>query len=246
MLKNNKLVIIILSIFFAFIIIYYLTPLMMGGVDKTFITISTFLFTIFTGFFIARQGSRYSEIRKAVSIIDGNFSSIYRSFGHLGKDTQDKAGEITKIYYQNILDSKEWNFNLKNKTTTLIDIHKLLDATSNGISASPLSNIVFSRIMACIDNIQIERKNLVSLSEERIPKFQWATIYFLSFVLFFALLTTMPSDHLLIESVLKGVFSTSITITIILLEQLNRLKLFEGTIGEHSAQDVVDIINGKK
>lgn len=245
MSKKNKLTIVIPLVFFVFVLIYYFTPLA-GGIDKTFITISTFFFTIFTGFFIARQGSRYSEIRKTVSVIDGNFSSIYRSFGHLGKDTQDKAGKIIKIYYQNILDNKAWDYNLKNRTTTLIDTHNLLDAVSRGADTPPLAGAVFSRVMTCLGNIQIERKNLVAMREERIPKSQWITIYFLSFVLFIALLTVIPSHRLLIETVLKSIFSTSVIIVILLLGQLNRLELFEGTIGEHSAQDVVDIIDGKK
>ncbi|MBI3634250.1 MAG: DUF4239 domain-containing protein [Candidatus Yonathbacteria bacterium] len=246
MSRKNKLTIIVLFTFSVFTIIYYLTPALKSGVDKVFITISTFLFTIFTGFFISRQGSRYSEIRKTVSVIDGNFSSIYRSFGHLGKDIQDKAGKIIKTYYQNILDNKAWDFNLKNKTTTLIDTHELLNMASSEDPSSPLASAVFSRIMTCLGNIQIERKNLVALSEERIPKFQWITIYSLSLVLFLALLIVIPSNNLLIESTLKGVFSTSVIIVIMLLGQLNRLELFEGTIGEHSAQDVIDIIDGKK
>lgn len=243
-MKNIKLIAQIIITFIIFIGLYYFIPAK-GSLDKTFITISTFVFTIFTGFFISRQGNRYSEIRKSVSSIDGNFSSIYRSSGHLGIETQEKTGQIIKIYYQNILDSKIWNYNLKNKTSTLTDIHKLLDSVASG-TLSPIGNAAVARIMLGLGNNQIERKNLVALCEERIPMFQWITTYFLSFTLLFTLFIAIPSYNLIAESFIKGVFSTSVIIIIILLKQLDRLELFEGIIGEHSARDVVEIIDNKK
>jgi hypothetical protein len=243
-MKNIKLITIIVISFFAFISLYYFIP-SGGNIDKTFITISTFVFTIFTGFFISRQGNRYSEIRKSVSNIDGNFSSIYRSYGHMGNETQEKAGQIIKIYYKNILESKVWNFNLTHKTTTLTELHKLLETVAQG-SLSPISNAAVARIMLCLGNIQIERKNLVAMCEERIPLFQWITTYFLSFTLLFTLFTAIPSNNLISESFIKAVFSTSIIIILILLKQLDKLELFEGIIGEHSARDVIEIIENIK
>lgn len=243
-MKNFKLIVTIIIVLSLFICIYYFTPIQ-GIFDKTFITISTFVFTICTGFFISRQGNRYSEIRKSVSNIDGNFSSIYRSSGHFGDDTQEKVGQIIKIYYKNILESKIWNYNLNHKTTTLTELHKILESVGSG-SITPIANGALARIMLCLGNIQIERKNLVATCEERIPLFQWITTYFLSFTLLFTLLIAIPSNHLLIESFLKSVFSTSVIIIILLLKQLDRLELFEGIIGEHSAQDVIDIIDNKK
>ena len=243
-MKNFKLIITILIIFGAFVCLYYFTPIKCNF-DKTFITISTFVFTICAGFFISRQGSRYSEIRKSVSSIDGNFSSLYRSSGHLGIETQEKMGELIKIYYKNILESKLWNYNLIHKTTTLTDLHKLLDSVTRG-TLSPIENIAASRIMLSLGNIQLERKTLVALYEERIPLFQLITTYFLSFTLLFSLFLAIPSNNLLVESFLKGVFSTSVVIILILLKQLDHLELFEGIIGEHSARDVIEIIENKK
>ncbi|MFA6430477.1 MAG: hypothetical protein WC229_01125 [Candidatus Paceibacterota bacterium] len=243
-MKKTKLIFIILLTFLTFICIYYFIPIK-TNLDKTFITISTFVFTVLTGFFISRQGNRYSEIRKSVSSIDGNFSSIYRSFGHLNVGTQEKVGQTITRYYLNILESKIWNYNFINKTTTLTDIHRDLEQVTTG-SLSPVAGAALSRIMTCLGNIQVERKNLVVVCEERIPTFQWITISFLSFTLLFTLLVTIPSNGLIAESFLKGIFSTSIIIIIILLKQLDRLELFEGVIGEHSAKDVIEIIESKK
>jgi hypothetical protein len=43
-----------------------------------FLSLSTFLFAIFSGFFIARQGRRYSQLRDEISRFDGSASAIYR------------------------------------------------------------------------------------------------------------------------------------------------------------------------
>lgn len=243
-MKNTKILITIFFVFLGFVGLYYFSPLA-GISDKTFITTSTFVFAIFSGFFISRQGSRYNEIRKSVSSIDGNFSSIYRLSGHLGFDVQEKIGQAIKAYYQNIITSKIWNYNFINKTSTLTDVHNILGSLDPK-KISPLSATALSVNMRCLSDIQIERKRLIAMCEERIPVFQWITTYFLSLALIFTLLVAVPSRGLLAESFLKAVFSISIVIVMILLKKLDSLKLFGGIIGEHSARDVVDIIEDRK
>ncbi|MEK7635848.1 MAG: hypothetical protein AAB405_02040 [Patescibacteria group bacterium] len=51
---------------------------------------------------------------------------------------------------------------------------------------------------------------------------------------------------MVVASIIKAAFATSIISVVFLMRQLDRLKLFEGMIGESSAQDVLDIIAGKK
>ena len=89
-----------------------------------------------------------------------------------------------------------------------------------GIACGAILGITFQYFL----NMEIERKTLVALCEERIPMFQWITTYFLSFTLLFTLLVAIPSNNLLVESLLKGVFSTSVIIIIILLKQLDKLE----------------------
>ena len=65
-------------------------------------------------------------------------------------------------------------------------------------------------------------------------------------VLFITLSITVPSFDFLLPSILKGAFATAIIVVLILLRQLDSLRLFEGIIGEHSAKDVIEIIEGDK
>jgi hypothetical protein len=100
-------------------------------------------------------------------------------------------------------------------------------------------------MMGVLDDAQIVRKVLVSLKEETIPKLQQIFIYVLAVILFLAVLT-LPSRDLVLASLLKSVYMITILMVVILLKKFDDLTLFEGTIGEHSAKDVLSIIDGEK
>jgi hypothetical protein len=100
-------------------------------------------------------------------------------------------------------------------------------------------------MMGVLDDAQIVRKVLVSLKEETIPRLQQIFIYVLAVILFLAVLT-LPSRDLVLASLLKSVYMMTIVMVVILLKKFDDLTLFEGTIGEHSAKDVLEIIGGEK
>ena len=54
---------VIVLVFLIFLAIYYYMDFKTDTDVKTFLTISTFIFSIFTGFFISRQNKRYSDLR---------------------------------------------------------------------------------------------------------------------------------------------------------------------------------------
>ena len=81
--------------------------------------------------------------------------------------------------------------------------------------------------------------------EETIPRFQQFFIYVLAVILFLAILT-LPSKGLVLASILKSVYMVTVITVILLLKKFDDLTLFEGTIGEHSAKDVIGIIEGEK
>ncbi len=79
-------------IFIVLAIIYFFVPIQIGSESvSTFMTISTFIFAILTGFFVSRQNNRYNNIRSTISEFDGNISALYRSFETLSKSSQKKG-----------------------------------------------------------------------------------------------------------------------------------------------------------
>ena len=236
----------IIIIFLFFTLLYYFLTLGQNDFYPLFLTISTFLFGIFAGFFIARQGSRYTLIREKISLFDGEMSSIYRFSGHLGKNFQDSIKKIIEKHYGAILDNKAWDYHLVRKSTTLTSIHELVGSVvEKKKKLEDLDNLTFRQVTTSLRNLQLIRKSMVALHWERIPKFQWLLIYFLAAVLIFAL-SMIPSHGFLLGAVLKGIFSTCVICVTVLLRSFDELKFFETIVGEKSAKDVLDIFVGKR
>ena len=111
---NNKFFDIFL--FIVLFIIYYLTPFKLNVDLGVFLTVATFLFAIFAGFFISRQGNRYSNIRDQISQFDGELSAMYRQLGHIDKKAQKQLAKIIKGHYLKILKNKAWDYNFIHKS----------------------------------------------------------------------------------------------------------------------------------
>jgi len=213
--------------------------------DKIFLTISTFLFAIFTGFFIARQGRRYSVIREKTAGFDGNMSAIYRASGHLGQDVQGRVGNVLIQHYGAIRDHKAWDYHFTHKSSTITDIHNILQESLGDESLSSLKNVITMQIGVSLRDLQLLRKNLVALYQERIPIFQWTILFFLTMILLLTL-TFIPSYLFLLGAFMKTAFLVSVVAVLLLLYRLDSLQVFKGLVGENSAKDVLDIIAGRR
>lgn len=236
-----------LSTFFVVLtLVSFLVPLdITVAASSTFLTVSTFIFAILAGFFIARQNNRYNNIRSTISEFDGNISAIYRSFETMDKNAQKKAGEIIKAHYNKILKTGIWDYHFTHKSSTITNLGNLLVETGGSKNYPSVQNETVSNMIASLDSLQIARKRMVSLHVERMPKAEWILMIFLALLLLTSLFM-IPSYDVLIGSIMKGVFGALIIQVVILLYELDNLKLFEKTLGESSARDILAIIEDKR
>jgi len=232
-------------IFILLAVVFYYFSFAETDSSQIFLTVSTFLFAIFAGFFIARQGSRYSQIRDQITTFDGEMSSTYRCFGHLSQSSQEQVKKIITTHYQTIVEKKAWDYHFTHKSNTLTAINQLLHQETDKKNLKSLQHLAVQRILVSLEKCQIARKSMIALHQERIPKFQWIVIYILAIILL-TTLSLIPSQHLLIASILKAAFATLIFSVLILLNNFDRLQFFEKTIGEKSAQDILNIFSGKR
>ncbi len=158
---------------------------------------------------------------------------------------QNKTEKIIKAYYERIIKNNDWSYNFTHKSNTITSIHFLLDEIAGEKSLPSLKNASLTRILSALRILQQTRKKMIALYHERIPKFQWILLGFLAIVLF-STLSVIPSHLMIFNSILKGVFASSIVFVFILLSKFDRLKFFDKSIGEDSAKDVLDIFEGKK
>lgn len=237
---------ILLAILFTATVYIGYTYNLRGEFDKIFVSLATFLFTIFTGFFISNQTQRYSKIRDTLSQYDGKMSGMYRAAMLYGSKDQAIIGVIIKTYYQRIVESNTWDYHFCNKSTTITDLHTALSAiTSNREKLTELEKQSAGRITSALMDLQVLRKQLVVLREERIPPFQWFLIILFGITLI-TTVTFIPSQGFFIGSFLKSSFLVSIVSVILILRNFDNLQFFEGRVGGHSAEDVMGIIDGGK
>ncbi len=235
----------VLACFFILTFIYYMYNFGAENTDKIFITITTFFFSIFTSFFITRQGNRYTKLREIISTYDGKMSGIYRVSGNLSASIQQKLGEVIQEHYKKILQTKSWDYHFTHKSTTISSMHTILETDIGDNKQETLRNQAVGRIVSNLGDCQVLRKNMVMLFQEKIPNFQWMLIFLFVFILL-ATISVIPSAGLLLGSSLKAAFVVAILSIVLILRNLDDLHLFENFIGENSAEDVLNTISGNK
>lgn len=244
-MNNRTTQVLLFIVFIGLTYFYFKYNVGFSTTDKIFITITTFFFSIFTGFFIARQGNRYTKIREVISTFDGKLSSIYRASQNINPQIQEKIGLVIKNHYTLILQNKAWNYHFINKSNTISSIHEILEEDIGNNKQETLRNQAVGRVMTGLSDCQVLRKNMVMLYQERIPSFQWFLLFFFVLILLSAI-SVIPSQGFILGALLKSAFVVSILSVIFILRNLDNLHLFEEFIGENSAKDVLDLIEGNK
>lgn len=226
--------------------IYFLEPFRLKvEVTSIFLTVSTFLFAVITGFFISRQNSRHETIRQHIAIFDGNVTALYRGFSVFGSKTQKKAEKIIRSHYEKILEERQWDYHLTHKSTTITDLGNLLAKSASDTEYASYADHTISNMIISLDTLQSARKQMVSMHIERIPFIEKLLVVVMAAVLLFSLFL-IPSESILLGPAMKGFFGTIIVTTVVILFQLDSLSLFEGMPGEASATDILNIIEGKR
>jgi len=243
-MKNYFSLILIVVVLPTLTILFYLYSFAQE-VDRIFLSISTFLYSIFAGFFISRQASRFNKVRESVTKFDGLMSNIYRSSGHISKELQSEIAVVVKHRYEQIFSSKQWNYHLTHQSSTISEIHALLDAHIEEKEVTKLSNQAIGAIVKNLGAAQDTRKRLIALSRERVPFDQWILITFFVLMLI-GTVSAIPSQAVLFPSLLKAAFIISVLSVMYILYRLNNLMYTEKIMGEESARDVIEIIEGTK
>jgi hypothetical protein len=234
-------------LFLLLFLVYYFIPLFQKETSTVLLTIATFLFSIFAGFFISRQNTRHTEIRDELSRFDGGVTSLYRNFSFLGSEAEEKAKKIILDHYNSFLNDPELNTLMFNKKVHFLHpLYQLLQSATEHLTFSGLHTEAVRRIGAALYNLQILRKRIIVLYEEKIPLSQWVLLYVLAIILLGTLSVVIDSHLVLFAAILKAAFASSILFIIILLHRLTVLSFYERVVGSRSARDVVDVIEGRR
>lgn len=233
-----------------FVLLYAIFVL---SVDYTFehytevLGATVFFFALFAGFFISRQNDRYSKVSETISETDGLFSYLYRISGFV-PSIQAEVKEIINNHYKKISESGNWAYHIKNPSTTITDLTnafgKLNDTENAELAESPVVSSASEIIWDVLLELQLKRKKMLILYNERLLLFQWAIVYVLA-ILLVVTLNFIPTPGGIIVELLTITFATAVFLVLILLKQLNDLSLFGSDFSKKTAEDVFRIINEK-
>ncbi|MFW0871290.1 MAG: hypothetical protein ACKKL4_02455 [Patescibacteria group bacterium] len=245
--KNHIIIVYVVSFFVASALAFYALPNLKLSVplDNLYLQMVIFLFATLVGFSIQRQNNRYREITRELTGFDGGITAMYREFSTFGKEYQDRFEQIAREHYYPIIENRAWDWNITHKSTTLKRSYALLSEASVDRDFSSNERISADSIRRILAGMQQNRKNIVALHGERIQEFLWFVIYFLCLILVIAI-ASVSSYGLILESILKSAFVTTVLATAVMLRRLDNLDLFESFVGEQSAKDVLDIFEGKR
>lgn len=228
----------------GFIILY---SLFVGLVEITIqgyseiIVASVFSFTFFSGFFIARQNDRYSEMLKVISASDGLFSHLYR-ISSLMPRVQDKVREIIRQHYEKIAKSNNWAYHTLNPSTTITMLTRAFGKISEE-EFSPVVSTTYTEIWTDLSELQKLRKKTIILYHQKLLPLQWTLIYILGGLLIFSFDLIQASS--IIIQVSKVIFGIAVFLAIILLKQLDELAIFGKDFSKKTAYDIFRILEEK-
>ncbi len=208
--------------------------------------ISTFLFAIFTWFFIYQQSERYVNLRKYLATMDWEITNIFRASTHLWKECHKDIKEHLRSHYKKIVDSKKWNVYLAQKTNLISGIHNILEKLDKKNCSSVVASLAIEMIMNSTSTLQVNRKEQLSIDMERVPVFHWLVIYFLAITLLITFSVSFDTNSNILFSIIKALFASSIFLIIFLLKHLENMDFFETNLWEWTAKDFLDITDNKK
>jgi len=243
---NDMLMFLIAIAFILFFLGYLIMPdVRVEPLNDVYIEMAIFLFTVISGFTVSRQNNRYRQIMQEITSFDGSISAIYREFNHFGGHYQNEFKHIALRHYEPVIARHQWDYNIVNYSTTLSDTYELVHKAMTDDNVSFIEDSAVVEIKKALTDMQRNRKDMIALHSERVPQFQMFVIFFLALMLVITI-SAVTSYGDFVESLLKASFATAIVATVVLIKRLDTLDLFESFLGEHSAQDVIDIFNNKK
>jgi AraC-like DNA-binding protein len=199
------------------------------------LTVTTFLFAILVGFFIARAGSRFNEMRRTVGTEDALFLSFYKTAQAQGEKFASKIRELMDKYYITSYDAEISGYNYKESLPYFLEIW---DET---INLKPKKLNLHNQLFDVLTTIEEQRNLASAISKEKVSKGQWGVLLILSAIILFCLFYMKTGD--IYSLIITVLLSTALMIILLLLRDLQNLKLGEEKfLLEESGQEIFEVM----
>ncbi len=239
--KNMKYIDAIKGSFVAFII-FFIVSFMVTGVGSSnemqiIFTVSSFLFAILAGFFISRFNTRYDEVRQQIVAEDANFLALYKTSVFYGKEFTLKMVELIDSYYIYAYDKfgfggeTDYKYNAK----TFLAIYDELNEIKQYRTESS-----FGLMLSYLVDIEKSRNIRAVLVFEKVTRGQWAVLMSLALIIIFSVF--YMQTPLFFSQVAAVLLSTVVILILLILRDLQNLRLGGQPMAIESGQEVFDVI----
>lgn len=204
------------------------------------LTVSTFLFAIIAGFFIARMNSRYDKIREVVSEEDSIMLSIFRTSQFFGKAFVNKVRELIDTYYITALDYDLGNYHKQTESVIKTIYSELNKLKMKGIK----SQLAVDEMLDLLSSVEEKRNESSVMATEKLKMGQWAVLDILAGIIVFTVFyTKLPEFYSIVTTVL---LSTILVLVILILRDLQNLRLGGEILLVESAEQVFEFMGNMR
>ncbi len=227
--------------FIAFILFILASVLIPGkgpsNQVELFLTLSTFLFAIFSGFFIARLNSRYEKMRDLVANEDAYFLSFYNSSIFFGEKFKKNIGALIDKYYLIALDSELGSY-YKANAKCLEEMYSELDKIKKLKNNN--SDNVFDGMVTLLCSIETVRNNSSVLTTDKLTKGHWVVLISLATITIYGMFYLKTPEFY--SQLMTILLSTILVLVLFIIRDLQNFRLTGQIILEESAEEVLESI----
>ncbi len=226
---------------FLALIIFIIAAVLFKGTGnlkdvELFLTVSTFLFAILSGFFISRLNSRYDRMREYIGSEDALWLSLYKTSQLYGKEFSEKIRELIDRYCIVSFDFygiKEDSYRHSMKyflgiSDELIKMKKYR------------SEEAFGKMLDHISSIEEKRNNYSVLSLERMTKGQWYVLISLAAIIILNMFYIEPIG--IYSQITVVLLSTTIILVLLIIRDLQNERMGGELLLSESGQKLFDVI----
>jgi len=228
---------------FVSLVVFSIAVVFIPGVGpseeiQNILTVSTFLFAIIAGFFIARLGSRYNEVRKSIASEDALFLSVYQTGKVFGKEFTDKMRELIDMYYIRAYD-KIIGSVYKGNANVFLQMWDLI------IKLNPKKNPqAYELLLGNMTDLEKSRNTSSGTQSEKLGAGQWTLLFLLSGIILFSIFYLKVDA--LYSQVIAVLLSTALILVLLILRDLQNFMLGGDALLEESGQEIFEYIGKKR
>ncbi|MBI2589823.1 hypothetical protein HYW32_02275 [Candidatus Berkelbacteria bacterium] len=210
----------IISALFFGVLAIYIHGVGSTSIVETILTISSFLFAIFSGFFISRLNDRYSTMRSLVSDEDAYFFSLFKMAKVFGEPFANKISDAIDDYYIASFEGDLNNYDYAYKGT-MLQFNNIYDVIY-GLKAHSVSS-TYANMFATLQSIEEVRNKNSTIAKEKLTNGQWIVLISLVAIILFCLFYI--STNQLFFQLLIVMLSAMLVLVLLTIRDLQYLRL---------------------